>query len=187
MNAGLLVIDMIDGIAINGSCADYVKQYAVLDAVNKSIATFNASGLPIYHVRLQFDQGYPDIPKYSKLFNAVAGNHKFLSGSQSVEFMPGIGMDAGALVFNKTAVSPFHHSGLLERLRADQVDHLVFTGLATDNAINLGARIAHDEGFYTTIVADACGASTIEDHDAALKLLEKIVNQITTSDKLHLL
>ncbi len=183
MKKGLLVVDMINGIAANGSCSKYVQQAPVLDNINKLITTFRKQKLPIYFIRLAFEENYPDYPAHSKIFNAIRNNHKFLIGSDDVNFIDGLDYQENKdRVFNKTATNPFHHSGLLDAILEDNVEHLIFTGLATDNAINIGSRFAHDEGFKTTVVDDACGASTIEMHEAALMLLNKIVNEMTDTE-----
>jgi len=182
MKKGLLIVDMIDGIAVNGSCGSFVKEHPILNNINHLIQVFREHHLPIYFIRLAFAKGYPDYPEHSKIFNYIKDNSKFLIGEKDTEFMEKLNFrEKEDRVFNKTGTSPFHHSELLEVIHADEVEQLIFTGVATDNAVNIGSRFAHDEGYKTTVIADACGASTLEMHDASLKLLAKIVNEITNT------
>lgn len=182
MKKGLIIVDMINGIAVNGSCGNFVKKYPVLNNINQLIKLFRNQNLPCFFVRLAFSPGYPDCPKHSKTFNYIKDNQKFLVGDLDTELMKGLDFRENEdRLFNKTAANPFHHSGLSEAIHHDQVEHLIFVGVATDNAINIGSRYAHDEGYKTTIIADACGASTLEMHENALLLLNKIVNEITTT------
>jgi len=183
MRKGLIIIDMINGIAVNGSCSKYVKKFPVLNNVNQLISAFRKKGLPIYFVRLAFAEGYPDSPKHSKSFTYIRDNNKFLLGSDQVELMEGLNYQEGKdRVFNKTGANPFHHSGLSEALQKDGIEDLVFAGVATDNAINIGSRFANDEGYRTTVIKDACGAGTVELHENSLALLGKIVNKIMSTD-----
>lgn len=86
-------------------------------------------------------------------------------------------------MINKTAASPFH-SDLIKALEAENIEKLIFAGVATDNAINIGTREAHDNGYYTIIAEDACGASSDEFHHWSIELLKKIANEIVAVDVL---
>ena len=88
-------------------------------------------------------------------------------------------------VINKTAASPFHCNGQLTKsLQSQGIERLIFAGVATDNAINIGVREAHDAGYYTIVVEDACGASSEEFHQWTISMLKKIANEIVSVDDL---
>lgn len=183
MKTALLVIDYINGI-INGSCKDYAEKYPIVKNTNKVISFCQSQNIPIYHIRVAFDKNYSGLPKHSPLFNQAKQKGLFQIGNPDAEFITEIDIQSSDTIINKTAVSPFRSVGLLDSLKSLQVEKLIFTGVATDNAINLGAREAHDMGFYTVIVEDACGASTEEHHQWAIALLKKIANEIITTDDL---
>lgn len=181
MKAALLVIDYINGI-INGSCKDYAKKYPIVKNTNKVITFCRSQNIPIYHVRVAFDKHYTGLPKHSPLFNQAKEKGLFQIGNSDAEFIEEIDIKPSDIIINKTAVSPFHSQGLLDSLKSSQIEKLIFTGVATDNAINLGTREAHDMGFYTVIVEDACGASSEEHHQWAITLLKKVANEIIITD-----
>lgn len=181
MKTALLVIDYINGI-INGSCKDYAEKHPIITNTNKVIAFCRSKHIPIYHVRVAFDKNYSGLPKHSPLFNQAKQKGLFQIGNSDAEFIDAIDIQSSDTIINKTGVSPFHSEGLLDSLRSSHIKKLVFTGVATDNAINLGVREAHDMGFYTVIVEDACGASSEEHHQWAIVLLKKIANEIITTD-----
>jgi nicotinamidase-related amidase len=181
MKTALLVIDYINGI-INGSCKDYAEKHPIVKNINKVIAFCRSRNIPIYHVRVAFDKLYTDLPKHSPLFNQAKQKGLFQIGNRDAEFIEAIDIQPSDTIINKTAVSPFHSEGLLDSLKSSYIEKLIFTGVATDNAINLGTREAHDMGFYTVVVEDACGASSEEHHQWAIVLLKKIANEIITTD-----
>lgn len=183
MNTALLVIDYINGI-MNGSCKTYSEQYPIIENTNKVIAFCRSHHMPIYYVRVAFDKNYSGIPKYSPLFNQAKQKGLFQIGNHDVEFVEALDRLPSDIIINKTAVSPFHSEKLLPDLHTLKIDRIILTGVATDNAINLAAREAHDMGFYTTIIEDACGASSVECHQSALMLLKKIANEIITTNDL---
>lgn len=181
MKTALLVIDYINDI-INGSCKDYAEKYPIIKNTNKVIAFCRSENIRIYHVRVAFDESYSNLPKHSPLFKQAKEKRLFQIGNSDVEFINTIDIQPSDIIINKTAVSPFRSEGLLDSLRSSHIEKLIFTGVATDNAINLGTREAHDMGFYTVIVEDACGASSEEHHQWAIALLKKIANEIVTTD-----
>lgn len=183
MKTALLIIDYINGI-INGSCKAYAAAHPIVKNTNKLIVHCRQRKILIYFVRVAFDKNYTDAPKHSPIFSTAKQKELFQIGNVDVEFIPELDIRSNDIIINKTATSPFHSIGLLESLHANKIEKLIFTGVATDNAINIGAREAHDMGFYTVIAEDACGASTEEFHQASLTLLKKIANEITKTDEL---
>ncbi len=183
MKTALLVIDYINGI-INGSCKDYVSHHPIVKHTNELIAHCRQKNIPIYFMRLAFDKNYTGLPKYSNGFNAIKQNNLFQIGNSDAEFISELDIKADDIVINKTAASPFHSIGLADALRSKNTERLIFAGVATDNAINIGVREAHDNGYYTIIAQDACGASSDEFHYWSIELLKKIANEILTVDAL---
>jgi nicotinamidase-related amidase len=182
MKTALLVIDYIYGI-INGSCKDYVSRHPIVKKTNQLITNCRQKNIPIYFVRLAFDKHYTGLPKYSNGFNTIKQNNLFQIGNPDAEFVSELDIKTNDKVINKTAASPFH-SDLTETLEAENIEKLIFAGVATDNAINIGTREAHDNGYYTIIAEDACGASSDEFHYWSIELLKKIANEIVTVDAL---
>lgn len=181
MKSALFVIDYINGI-VNGSCHDYVTKHPIIDNTNKLIASCRAISVPIYFIRLAFDADYTDIPKHSKGFNNIKQQGLFQLGSNSCEFIEDLDIQHDDVIVDKTAASPFHSKDLINLLISKNIEKLIFTGLATDNAINIGVREANDAGYFTVIAEDACGASSEEFHNWSIKMLEKIANEIDSTD-----
>lgn len=178
MKTALLVIDYINGI-IGGSCKNYAQTHPILANTNKLIQAARANHLPIYFVRLAFDSNYSGIPKHSHMFNYVRSHGLFQLGQDDTAFVEGLSYQKTDVVINKTAASPFHCNGeLTKSLQAQNIERLIFAGVATDNAIDIGVREAHDDGYYTVIAEDACGASSEEFHHWTLVMLKKIANEI---------
>lgn len=183
LKTALLVIDHINGI-MNGSCKDYASHFPIVANANKLIDACRNKHIPIYFIRVAFDPSYSDIPKHSKLFNQIKDNGFLKLGEPSAEFIDELNINANDIIITKKAVSPFCGHDLHQQLQAQHIERLIFTGVATDNAINLGTREAHDMGYHTIIAEDACGASTEQAHQMSITLLEKIANEITSTDSL---
>ncbi|ASG68335.1 hypothetical protein CDV26_07985 [Francisella halioticida] len=58
----LFVIDFIKGIATNGICKEYLLEHNyVIENTNKLIQFFEEKKLPIYFIRLAFDENYSNM------------------------------------------------------------------------------------------------------------------------------
>lgn len=77
-----------------------------------------------------------------------------------------------ARVLDKPFYSPFHATGLGERLRKEGVDSLVVTGAETDVCVLAAVMDAIDLGFRVVVVKDALCSSADETHDALMTLYE---------------
>lgn len=178
MKTALLVIDYMNGIINNPAYQTYIAKHPIIENTNKLIDACRNKNIPIYFIRLGFKADHSDIPKHSKIFQGAKQNGKFIVGNDDTEFVSTLHIQPNDTVINKTGTSPFCGNNLMQQLNDQNIEHLIFTGVATDNAINIGTRQAHDEGFYTTIVEDACGAASEEFHQWALKMLEKLANEV---------
>lgn len=183
MKTALLVIDYINGI-VNGSCKAYIDKHPIIDNTNKLIVYCRELSIPIYFIRLAFDAGYSNIPKHSKLFNQIKENKLYQLGDTSTEFIPTLNFSQDDIVLNKTAASPFSGTNLDRELKENNIERLIFSGISTDNAINIGAREANDLGYYTIIVKDACGGATEEFHEWTIAMLDKITNEIISVNEI---
>jgi nicotinamidase-related amidase len=97
---------------------------------------FRKKGLPVYHVRHNFEPG-GDI-------------HPF------VKPLP------GEPVISKDDVNAFLGTGLLDLLRQDSIEQLVICGMQTHMCVEAAVRAAHDYGFSCLLAGDACATRAIQ-------------------------
>ncbi len=97
---------------------------------------FRKSGLPVYHIRHNFDSG-GNFHHYVKPFK----NEKVIS---------------------KDHANAFQGTELLECLRADSINQVVICGMQTHMCVEATVRAAHDYGFSCILVSDACATRTLQ-------------------------
>lgn len=103
------------------------------------LSTWRRSGLPVLHVRhLSREEGSP----------LVAGQ----PGSEIKEI---VYPNEGEPVIEKTVNSAFIGTDLETRLREQNTETLILTGLTTDHCVSTTARMAGNLGFETYVVSDA--------------------------------
>jgi len=89
-------------------------------------------------------------------------------------------------LIEKPTYSIFKVPGVMEGLRADGVETLIFSGVETDICVLAGLMEAVDAGFHTVVVGDAVGSSAPKSHAAILgHVLPRMPEQVdimTTAD-----
>lgn len=174
MKTALLVIDFINGIAAgNGSCADYLKNHpAVVENTNTLIKTARQQQALAVHVRLAFDPNYAGLPKQAPSANAIRSNKLFQLDTDATTFIAEIDIKPSDVIVNKTYGDVFHGNQLLQQLKDQAIEQILFTGVATDNAILNSANTAMLNNFFVTVIEDACGAPTETAHVNALAIMK---------------
>ncbi len=138
MATALLVIDMQNAIVAEAYAAD-----RVLATVADVIDAARRSGTPVIYVRHEHTQDGP--MKY---------------GTPAWEIHPAITPRAGEVVIDKRWPDSFYRTALGDELSARGVTHLVITGMATEQCVDMTARGAWSRGYDVTVVAD--GHTTVD-------------------------
>ncbi|MEN8227937.1 MAG: cysteine hydrolase family protein [Bacteroidota bacterium] len=97
---------------------------------------FRKSGLPVYHVRHNFEPG-------GNIHNYVKPN-------------------PGEPVLSKDEVNVFIDTELLEMLQSDSIEQVVVCGMQTHMCVEAAVRAAHDLGFTCLLVSDACATRALQ-------------------------
>lgn len=99
-----------------------------------------------------------------------------------------VGIARRETIVEKTTYSVFQVPGFAERLKAEGVERLIFSGAETDVCVLSSVFDAIDAGFHVAIAADAVCSSSVDAHDGVLKhLLPRLLEQIQLVGSAHLL
>jgi nicotinamidase-related amidase len=66
------------------------------------------------------------------------------------------------------------------------ISTLIFTGIATDLAVESNARESLNRDFYTVIAADAISSFDSESHISSLENLKRIINVIPSKELVNI-
>jgi len=168
----LLVMDVQEATVARYPDPDLLKR------LRGAIDAARGAGLLIIYVTVGFRPGAPEISQRNKIFKEVATR----IGGLPNEVHPDVAPAPGDVVVTKRRVSAFTGSDLEVVLRAQGIDHLVLTGIATSGVVLSTLRQAADLDYRLTVLADCCGENDPEVHRV---LLEKVFPRqatVTTSD-----
>jgi len=156
MASALLVMDMQKGIT------ERLKDSApLLSRVSKTIQAARLHNIPVLYVVIGFREGYPEVSPNNQNFSALKSGNLFRSGNPVVH--PDIAPLEGDIIITKKRVSAFAGSDLEIVLRAQQINHLVLTGISTSGVVLSTLREAADKDYKLTVLSDGCEDSRDEE------------------------
>jgi biuret amidohydrolase len=89
-------------------------------------------------------------------------------GEAGWEIIPELTPRPGEIVIDKPGYSAFHQTHLERVLIAGGIRRLIFTGVTTDVCVHSTLRSAVDRGYECLLVEDACAATLLKNHRAAV-------------------
>jgi nicotinamidase-related amidase len=146
-STALLVMDVQPGIIDR---LDNKDKY--IEKITEAVAVAHASQIPVIYVVVGFRPGFPEVSPNNKSFSNIKDSR---AGSM-IDPRPVIEPVKGDVVVTKRRVSAFSGSDLEVILRAQDIRHLVLTGIATSGVVLSTVREAADKDYQLTILSDLC-------------------------------
>lgn len=186
MHTAILTLDIINDICDpKGKLARYPDRIAakgIIDQINTITAWGREKGHLIIHVRVGFSAHYLDASRQSPLFKNAQTNQALAKDEWGGQFCEALHIKPNDIQIIKHRVSAFYGTDLDLILRANQIHTLILTGVATNNAVELTAREAHDREYQVTIVEDATECANDAEQEASLHFLSRLTTLLSTSD-----
>jgi nicotinamidase-related amidase len=158
-NTALLVMDMQSQIL-----RMLPETTKLLSNVSKAIAHARENKIPVIYVIVGFRQGAPELNMNNKAF--AAGKDRWVNANMEewMKIDPALAPMPGEIVVIKRRVSAFTGSDLEVILRAQGIQHIVLTGVATSGVVLSTIREAADKDYRITVLADGCADADDEVH-----------------------
>lgn len=99
-------------------------------------------------------------------------------GTSGSEYFGEVGPAAEDIVVTKHRYSAFYGTDLDMILRAHGVRTVVLTGVSTHVCVETTAREAFVRDYYTVVVADGTAAYSQQEHETALKLIDRFFGEV---------
>jgi nicotinamidase-related amidase len=178
-NQALLIMDMQNGI---------VERYAgnvepLFDTLSAALGAARANGTTVVFVRVAFREGAPEVSSRNKSFAALAGSLSMDESTHATQIHERLAPRPGELLVTKRRVSAFAGSDLDVVLRANNIDSLVLSGIATSGVVLSTLRQAADLDFALTVLSDGCADQDSEVHRVLTeKVFIRQANVLTTQE-----
>jgi len=172
MKRALIVVDVQNDFCPGGSLA-VVDGDEVVPPLNKLIQEFLDRGNPVFETR----DWHPTETKHFKAYGGVWPIH-CVQGTRGAEFHPQLIQDPRIKIISKgvdesaDGYSGFDGTNLAELLRAENVEEVWISGLATDYCVKHTVLDALREGFKVRALTDAMRAVNLNPEDGAKAIAE---------------
>ena len=188
MSSIYLVLDMMndlvhaDGPNGNAPYGEQVRTRNILEHSRRAIDKARAANVPVGFVRVGFSPDYRECPPNSPIFSGARDRGIFQLGTWGTETHPDLGQRAGDLDIVKHRVSPFYSTTLEAILSAKGIERIYCSGISTNAVVQAAVRDGHDRDFEMVVLEDcSCGLSA-EEHDIAIKSLQRFCKITTSAD-----
>ena len=174
----LLVMDMQMGILgrLPQQGAEIIKK--TTDAIKAA----RERNILVIFVRVGFQKGLPEINAANKSFYSIKEQLKGTDFEAFMQISPALITDDDIIV-NKKRYSAFAGSDLEMILRAQNISHLVLSGISTSGVVLSTLREAFDKDYQLTVLSDACADSDEEIHRFLIEKLFPKQAEVMTIDE----
>jgi nicotinamidase-related amidase len=182
-NAALLIMDfqqdVVAMLAPGGSGTAVERARAAIDGAR-------AHRLPVIFVRVAFRAGYPEAAARNKRISALRDKGLLRESSPGAQIASELDPRPDDAVVVKRRVSALAHTDLATLLRANAIDTLVLSGLATSGVVLSTVRQAADADYRVVVLEDACADADAEVHRVLMsKVFPTQASVITVQAFLH--
>ena len=161
-----LVIDMLNDFVLESAPLEVPAARGIVNNIASAISEAKQAGAKVVYVCDAHDPEDKEFSEWPK--HCVRGT----PGAQVVE---GLRHQQDVLV-EKTRYSGFFGTNLEEVLRRLGVNTLVLGGILTDICIYFTAADAYMRGYRVAVLTEGVAALSLEDHQWALRQMERLFN-----------
>lgn len=152
---------------------------------SRLIAAARKAGMMVIYVVVGFREGHPEISLRNQSFGPIRNSGMFASGSAGTGVHPAVAPEPGEVVVTKHRVGAFFGTDLDMILRANGIDTLLLTGIATSGVVLSTLRHAADADYRSVVVSDCCSDRDDEVHRVLIeKVFPRQAHVVTCEDAL---
>jgi nicotinamidase-related amidase len=153
---------------------------AGLPATARMLAHARTIGMLVIHTREGHCPDLSDLPANKRWRSAQIGaeigspgpqGRILVRGEPGWEIVSEVAPQPGEVLIDKPGKGAFYATQLDLVLRTKGITHLVLTGITTDVCVHTTMREANDRGYECLVLSDCTGATELDNHVAALRMV----------------
>ena len=176
--------DLVHADGPNGKApyGEQAQARRIVENTRRALEKARAAGLRIGFVRVGFSPDYRECPANSPIFSNARKNGIFKLGTWGTQVHPDLEQQPTDFDIVKHRVSPFHGTNLDLILRTHGVKRIYCSGISTNAVVQAAVREGHDRDYDMVLLEDGCCALSAEEHQSAIKLLQRFCKITTSTD-----
>jgi nicotinamidase-related amidase len=160
-----------EGGALHGAVADVMEQTSMIENTQALLAAAREAGATIIHSPIQFAPGYNEITSHPYgILKGVVDTNAFVKGEWGAQIVADVEPQEGEIVLEgKRGLDAFASTNLDFILRSKGVQTVALAGFLTNCCVESTMRSAYEKGFEVITITDCLGATSMEEHENAIK------------------
>nr|MDO8080847.1 isochorismatase family cysteine hydrolase [Candidatus Freyarchaeota archaeon] len=176
MKPAILVIDMLNDFILEGAPLECGRGREIIKPIKRLIDYGRKKNIPIIYITDGHD---PDDREF-KIWPPHA-----VENTKGAEVIDALKPQKGEIIVKKKTYDGFFRTNLEKVLKEKKIDTLILTGVCTDICILHTGSSATLLGYDVKVPKECVAALTDEDHNFALKHLEKVLkSNVDSLDKI---
>jgi ureidoacrylate peracid hydrolase len=172
-----------DGGVLHPAVADVMAKTDMLANTKQVVEKARAAGATVMHAPITFAEGYNELSAhpYGILKGVVDGN-AFVKDTWGAAIVDDLAPEAGdILIEGKRGLDTFASTNLDFILRSKGITTLVLGGFLTNCCVESTMRSGYENGYQVITLSDCVAATSIEEHENALRYDYPMFSQPMTS------
>jgi ureidoacrylate peracid hydrolase len=172
-----------DGGVLHGAVSEVMEKTDMLENTKRVVEKAREAGATVMHAPITFAEGYNELSShpYGILKGVVDGN-AFVKDSWGAAIVDELAPAAGDIVIEgKRGLDTFASTNLDFILRSKGITTLVLGGFLTNCCVESTMRSGYENGYQVITLSDCVAATSVEEHDNALKFDYPMFSQPMTS------
>lgn len=128
------------------------------------IAAARQAGASVIYVVVGFRPGYPELDRRNTTFSSLAQTGRMQTRTPGSDIIDAVKPVGHEVIVMKHRIGPFLGTDLDMVLRAQGIETLVLTGIATSGVVLSAVRYAADADYRIVVVEDCCADADAEVH-----------------------
>lgn len=174
----LLVIDPVNDFLSEGGAAweltkNTVKMHNVIENIQRVIAGARAKGIAVLFGPMAYteeDYANEHLQKRSGINRMMYEMKMFQAGSWGADFHPDLTPQDGDIILQPHKSCDVLQTDLKEELEKRGTTHIVIAGMTANLCCESTGRHAMEKGYDVTFIADAIGAASVMEYEAAINI-----------------
>jgi len=172
-----------DGGVLHGAVSEVMEKTDMLENTKRVVEKAREAGATVMHAPITFAEGYHELSShpYGILKGVVDGN-AFVKDSWGAAIVDELAPQGGDIVIEgKRGLDTFASTNLDFILRSKGIKTLVLGGFLTNCCVESTMRSGYENGYQVITLSDCVAATSVEEHDNALKFDYPMFSEPMTS------
>ena len=172
-----------EGGVLHPAVTEVMDKTDMIANTQRVVEKARAAGATVMHAPITFAEGYHEISShpYGILKGVVDGN-AFVKGSWGAAIVDELAPQEGDIVIEgKRGLDTFASTNLDFILRSKGITTLVLGGFLTNCCVESTMRSGYENGYQVVTLSDCVAATSMEEHDNALRYDYPMFSQPMTS------